>query len=322
MIFASGYNNNVGGGDGRGRLFVLDAATGTLLRTIDTGVGSATTPSGLAHIRAWVDKPEVDNTALRVYGGDNDGNLWRFDINGDVGAGGYDAQRSPRSGRQPATPSRSPLGPNSALVAGKAMVYVGTGRYLGVTDLSDSSEQTIYAIKDDLGTTDYGNPRSEGNFVEQTLTNDTCPAGATICAEGEAVRTGTSNAVNFATDSGWYIDLPEPYERANTDPQLALGTLVFTTNIVNPGACTRGWTQLHQLLRLPHRRAGLDCQRHVSAFLGEALATRPALVRLPNGKVVSLTRLSDDRTVTTQVPVGPASSATRRISWRELATEQ
>ena len=43
---------------------------------------------------------------------------------------------------------------------------------------------------------------------------------------------------------------------------------------------------------------------------------------IPNGKVISLTRLSDDRTVTKQVPVGLSASVTRRISWRELATEQ
>ena len=52
------------------------------------------------------------------------------------------------------------------------------------------------------------------------------------------------------------------------------------------------------------------------------LATRPTVVRLPTGKIVSITRLFDDSTAVRQVPVPPSTGATRRLSWRELATEQ
>jgi type IV pilus assembly protein PilY1 len=57
-------------------------------------------------------------------------------------------------------------------------------------------------------------------------------------------------------------------------------------------------------------------------LLGNALATRPTVVRLPTGKIVSITRLFDDSTAVRQVPVPPSTGATRRLSWRELATEQ
>jgi type IV pilus assembly protein PilY1 len=317
VIFASGYNN-VSPGDGHGRLYVVNAATGSLIRTIDTGVGDTTTPSGLAQIRAWVDRTEINNTSLRVYGGDNLGNVWRFDINNDIGAAGYDAQllatlQGPSGNLQPVT-ARPELG----LVSGNAVVYVGTGRYLGVTDLSDSSVQSLYAIKDTLGTASLGNPRAS-SFVQQTLTNSTCPTDATVCVPAQTVRLGTSNAVDFATNNGWYIDLPATRERANTDPQLALGTLVFTTNIVDPDACSVGGTSFINFF--DYRTGGpvTSSTGVVSAFLGNAIATRPTIVRLPNGKVISLTRLSDASTVVSPIPVGTVPGTTRRISWRELA---
>ena len=71
--------------------------------------------------------------------------------------------------------------PELGLVNGNAMVYVGTGRYLGVTDLSDRGQQTIYAIKDRLDSSNWGNPRTSGNFVQQTMTQSTCPTGSTVC---------------------------------------------------------------------------------------------------------------------------------------------
>jgi type IV pilus assembly protein PilY1 len=256
VVFASGYNN-VSPGDGLGRLYVVDAGTGTLIRSIATTAGSTTTPSGLAQIRGWVENSELDNTMLRVYGGDNLGNLWRFDINNNVGAPGYDAQRiatlkSATGGAQPIT-SRPELGQ----VGSYAMVFVGTGRYLGLSDLTDGSAQSIYGIKDKLNATDIGNPRTPANaFVQQTLTAGTCPSGSSACTAGETVRTnGTPQAVNLATNGGWYVDLPQTRERVNTDPQLALGTLVVNTNVIESGnVCTVGGE--HRRQRVAGRRSG------------------------------------------------------------------
>ena len=317
VIFASGYNN-VSPGDGRGRLYVVNAATGALIRSIDTGAGSTTTPSGMAQIRAWVDRTDVNNTTLRVYGGDNLGNLWRFDVNGDVGASGYDAQLlatlyNDSGNAQPMT-ARPELG----LVYGHAVVYVGTGRYLGVSDLTDDNQQTIYAIKDPLGSVGWGNPRTQGSFIEQTLSNGTCPANSTICDPSQQVRTATSNAVDFAANGGWYVDLPELTERADTDPQLVLGTLAFTTNILNTSACTTGGTSY--LNFLDYRTGGpVSTSGGVaSVLLGNAGATRVNAVGLSGGKVVGITQLKDGRVSTDDIPIEPPSGNTRRISWREL----
>jgi type IV pilus assembly protein PilY1 len=139
-----------------------------------------------------------------------------------------------------------------------------------------------------------------------------------VCAPSEQVRVGSSNAVNFATNGGWYIDLPETSERADTDPQLALGTLAFTTNVLNTSACTTGGTSY--LNFLDYRTGGpvSTSAGVVSVFLGNAGATRVNVVGLQGGKLVGITQLRDGRVRTNNIPASPPSGDTRRISWREL----
>lgn len=345
VLVTSGYNN-VNPGDGQGYLYVLDAETGGAALTnpstgqpqvaIGTGAGSAEAaitgvcdaapcPSGLAQIRAWVESTRYDNTAVKVYGGDLFGNVWRFDINDTFGATGYEAQllatlRGPTGAAQSVT-ARPELGK----VAGYSVVYVGTGRYLGASDLTNSEVQSIYAIKDDGGSSSSGNPRANTGptgFVQQSLTDATCAAGQTYCPAGMAIRTGTSNVVNFATQKGWFIDLPGTRERATTDPQLALGTLTFTTNILNPSACTVGGTSFVNFLDY---RTGAPVSTAtngmVSLKLGDALATRPVQLKFNDGTVRSLVRMSDNTWRTPPTPIPPNPAGTRRVSWRELAAQ-
>ena len=332
MLLTSGYNN-VSPGNGQGYLYVVNAATGALIRAIGTGVGSDTAPisgicatapcpSGLAQIRAWVDNTKYDNTIQRVYGGDLFGNVWRFDVNGDVGASGYDAQLLATlrgaGGNVQSLTARPELGK----VAGYAVVFVGTGRYLGASDLSNSEGQSIYAIKDSLGSTSLGNPRATGTtFVQQTLTAGACPAGASYCVQNTPIRTASSNPVNFATNNGWFVDLPGTRERANTDPQLGLGTLAVTTNLLNAGACTVGGTSYINFFDYRTGGAVSAANGMVSVFLGNALATRPVLIRLSNGGVRSVVNLSDGGQPAPPTPLSPSAGGTRRTSWRELVTE-
>lgn len=332
VLLTSGYNN-VSPGDGKGYLYVVDAATGALIRAIGTGVGSASAaiagvcatapcPSGLAQIRALVDNAKYDNTVQRVYGGDLYGNVWRFDVNGDVGASGYDAQLLATlrggSGNVQSVTARPEVGK----VAGFTVVFVGTGRYLGATDLSNSEVQSIYAIKDNLGATSLGNPRLGGTFVQQTLTEGTCPAGATFCALNSRIRTASSNGVNFATNNGWFVDLPGTRERANTDPQLSLGTLSITTNLLNPSACTVGGSSFINYFDYRTGGAVSTASGMASLFLGDALATRPVLLRFGSaGSVRSLVRMSDNTWRTPPTPIPPSPGGTRRTSWRELVSE-
>lgn len=296
-----------------------------------TGAVAGGTPSNLGHIRAWVDNATNDNTVQRVYGGDMFGNVWRFDVNGDIGAAGYDAQRlvtlytdATGTATQPIS-NRPELGEITVGSTKYPVVYIGTGRYLGTPDLTDLSQQTMYAIKDSMGSTSLGNPHDAASkFVQQVQTNTLCPTGTPthICRTGEIVRTTTNNAVDFSTRNGWYVDFPDPGERDNTDPVLQLGTLVFNTNVPNVSACTAGGYSYTWFLDYKTGGAVSSSTTGVSARrLGSALATRPTVVRLPNNTVVALTRLSDSSTTTSDVAIGSGATNTRRVSWRELISE-
>jgi type IV pilus assembly protein PilY1 len=332
VFLTSGYNNNASGQDGDGHLYVVNAGTGALIRDIATnGVGTTTTPSGLARINAWVDNTAVDNTTLRVYGGDLLGNMWRFDVNNIYGAAGYDAQKlvTVYANSAGTVPQPITVKPEIGLVNNTPIVYFGTGRFLGLTDLADTTQQSFYAVQDKLNATTLVTPRATSptasGFVQQTLTIGTCPANSppTICGAGQIVRTSTSNPVSFPTDNGWFVDLPDSGERDNTDPTLALGTLGFTTNVPATSACTAGGTSFRYLLDYATGAPVSTSTTHVSAIqLGSALATRAVFVRLPNNTVVQLTRMSDGTTLTTNVPIGGSASNLRRVSWRELITDQ
>jgi len=320
VMFGSGYNN-VSGGDGVGRLYVLNAETGAVVRTISTGTGDTGTPSGLAHIRGWVDSGNVDNTVQRVYGGDNLGNLWRFDVNNIIAPSGYDAVRLATLKAADGTAQPITSRPELGQVGSLAMVYVGTGRYLGTSDLTDASKQTIYAIKDTLGAVGIGDPRLPANkFVEQVLVNSTCPTGSTACSTGDIVRvTSAPKSVNFADNGGCFVDLPETRERVTTDPQLALGTLVVNSNVITSGdVCKVGGSSWANFFDYRTCAPPTTAKGVASVSLGNAVATRPALVKLPNGRVISVTRLSDNRTKTNTVPINADAKTTQRLSWRDL----
>lgn len=323
VLVTSGYNN-VSPGDGLGYLYVLNAQTGSKISTLSTSVGSTGSPSGLGQIRAWVDNPEGSNLVRRVYGGDLYGNVFRFDIDDNVAPAGNETTllatlKSAGGSAQPIT-SKPELG----LVNSYPVVYVGTGKYLGVTDLTDTSPQSIYAIRDKLLTTGAGNPRTEGTFIKQTLTATTCPAGTatTICTTGQSVRTSTNLSVDFASNGGWYVDLLDAGERINTDPQLALGTLLFTANVPNVSACTiGGYSFLYYFNYKTGGPVATSTTNVVGSALGNTLATRPVYVKLPNNKVIAITQLSDGTKRPDAPPISQNAGAVRRVSWRELNAE-
>ena len=323
VLITSGYNN-VSPGDGSGYLYVMDAQSGSKLTTLPTYTGSTSTPSGLAQIRTWVDSPDSSNVATRVYGGDLLGNVWRFDIDDNIAPAGKESTllatlKSATLNTQPIT-SKPELG----LVNSYPVVYFGTGKYLGVSDLTDTSSQSIYAIRDKLLPTGVGNPRTEGSFIKQTLTATTCPAGtaSSICSAGQAVRTSTNLAVDFSTNSGWYVDLLDAGERINNDPQLALGTLIFTANVPNVSACTiGGYSYLYYFNYKTGGPVATSTTNVTGAILGNTLATRPVFAKLPNNKVISITRLSDGSNTVSQPPISLNAGNVRRVSWRELNAE-
>lgn len=327
VLVSSGYNNTeqitvtadgkttTYTGDGKGHLFVLNARTGAVIRDIATDSGSTSAPSGLAAFSGYADNASADNTVTQVYGGDLNGNVWRFDLTG--AASGWNvstlAALVDSAGKAQPVTTAPELASIFEVNASYRFVYVGTGQYLGDSDVTTTATQTMYGLVDDLSASPTISPlRGEtGKLQQQTLTD---------AATG--FRTSTSNEVVLAGGSpkrGWYIDLPVSGERVSTDPQLALGSLVFTSNIPSGVPCVPGGSSYLNIL--DYRTGGaLDASvlGWSSKFLGEALASRPVLVQLPGGELRALIRLSSGETIAEGVPAPLAAPKVRRVSWREL----
>lgn len=299
VVVTSGYNNT--NGDGKGHLFMLNAATGALLVNIPTSVGSASDPSGLGPANAWIDA-QSDNTALRFYAGDQKGNLWRFDTEGLV---------EPRNSAlllanlsQPITtvPQLAQINDHGYIAN---VVYVGTGRLLGLSDVGDTSQQSIYAIKDNLGSTTISNIRS-------TMVSEPVRAGT----NGANSRAAGGNPVDWSTKNGWYVDLPDSGERINVDMLLQFNTLTAASNVPRAtSSCAdgeTGYTWIYYFDISNGTASALKIEGTLTVGLSSFL--------LENGRDGVIVNTSRKGSIAETRPTPPPSpAALKRSSWRELS---
>jgi type IV pilus assembly protein PilY1 len=319
VLLTSGYNN----ADGKGYLYMLDPITGAHRTGSSVLVASGCTGGhcGLAKISGWVDD-SANNSTTDVYGGDLDGNLWRIQV-GKRQSESVDPStpivtllaelRGSTVARQPVTTK-----PELGEFKDKRIVMVGTGKFLGKTDNTDKSLQTFYGVKDALVATGWGPVRDGGILVEQKLTEST--------RDGARVRSSTNNIVDWDSKAGWYVDLPDAGERVTGDPSLSLGTISFTSNVPTTTAtCSDTDGGYSFLYNLDFRTGGFVTGANIAAngqpvasqFLTNALATRPVVVKLPDGKLVAIITLSNGQKLTGEVPY-PKGFKGRRSSWREI----
>ena len=233
-VFGNGYNNTDNDGHasttGRAVLYIVRIDNGALIKKIDTRAGTTANPNGLG-TPAPVDV-NGDYIVDYIYAGDLLGNVWKFDVTSSnptqwasafgsaanpaplYTATGPGNVRQPITGRP--TVGRGPFGTD-------LMVYFGTGRYLGNPDISDTSQQTFYAIVD-RGETVSG----RNNLVEQSIT---------FTSGGYGVV--SDNAID-ETDDGWYIDYPDTGERTLGNPILRGGRIIFVTVVPDSNSCSEG----------------------------------------------------------------------------------
>ncbi|MGA0608737.1 pilus assembly protein [Caldimonas sp. KR1-144] len=212
VLIAEGYNG--ASNDGSSRVHVLDPWTGTP-KTTPLRIQSGTSGNpGLAHLSAM---GERDGTVRYVYGGDEHGNVWRFDLE-ELSSTAIAKLVAPSGARQPIT---APL--DLARINGERVVTVGTGRLLGVADfvgLAQPQIQSFYAFKDNGTTIDA--PRTQ--LVAKTLITDA----------GQIILSGP--AFDWQTNLGWYFDLPSG-QQAHTAPVIARGIVSFNANGMSTSNC-------------------------------------------------------------------------------------
>ena len=317
VLIASGYNNDAvtTGGDGQGHLFVLNARTGALIRDISTGAGTPIAPSGLAKISAYSANAIINNTTDFVYGGDVLGNVWRFDLTNLNPASWSVAKLAALvdgSGNPQAVTSEPQLSEITRNSISHRFVYVGTGIYLGDSDVPSTQTQSMYSLIDDLSAAPLITPL-RSNLQQQTLSD-----------VGGGKRQLSTIALNYATKRGWYVDLNlSAGERVNTDPQLASGALLFTTNIPSADKCVPGGSSYFYVVDYETGGVLTNTTQPLFSgiFLGNALASRPTLVQLPNGTIVAPIHLSDGTSPTEDTHIPPnGAGGSRRVFWKEVIT--
>jgi len=291
-LLTSGYNDSAR--DGKGRVFMLDAQSGALLQTFVADAGLTGLSTGLAQISA-INEP--DGYVRYAYGGDEHGNLWRFNLDETV-----DSKNTNRVAQLKAGASIQPItaAPELVFLGGERIILVGTGRLLGASDFDASGTQSFYAIKDGTELTDV-----RSSLVARSLV----AASAGIDLSGKSV--------DWATSRGWYFDLPAG-QQANTDPSAAFGGVAFTTNMARMTPCNES-----SAVYVVNISTGLkvDGNSAVMVPLINRMSSRIVLMTttgtLPTNRTVGDITTSDGKVVHHPI-VLPGTVLPRKNAWRQL----
>lgn len=252
-VFGNGYNNT---GTGYATLFILfieDGIDGTWGTNdyvkITTKVGSVTTPNGLASVNA-IDLTG-DGIVDSIYGGDLQGNMWKFDVS-DTNKNNWKVAYGTTATPDPlftacgdattaltCTNSRQPITTRPEVsfhpqYTDTVMVYFGTGKYLESSDTTSTQTQSFYGIWDKgaaLALADHS------SLLPQTITTTTISGTDYRIVSNTAVSWGTlATPVNL----GWYENFPDTGERHTGNPKLVNGVLFYNTFIPSTQMCDFG----------------------------------------------------------------------------------
>ena len=244
VVFGNGYEST----NQRAFLYVVNLETGALIKKIDTGVGSAGSPNGLAGPVLLADD---NRTITYAYAGDLRGNLWKFDLTGGVGS--WDSAFKDGATSKPLFQARYVSGgvevpqPITAPPEigkhpqGGYLVIFGTGKYFETGDAALTAKQSVYGIWDKEVANSY-----------ITVTDRTSLRKQEILAEpsvnGLNWRVVSRYPLNWASHRGWYVDLLQPPggtaqgERVVSVPLLRNSRAIFTTLIPSSLPCDAGGT--------------------------------------------------------------------------------
>lgn len=293
-IFSGGYNNTYDDDDdgtvtndsttGNAVLYVVNVATGALIKKFDTQMGTAQDPLGQNRPNGLATPSIVDydgdSVADAIYAGDLFGNVWKIDVSSNS-TSNWDFSYSAGSPSKPipiytacadtsnCNASRQPI-TSQVQVTGHPslpgyLVYFGTGQYFEVGDDSATGQvtQSFYGIWDKAEASLSAYNRA--SMLSQSITQEVSDFGFDL-------RITTDHTIDWSTHNGWYMDLINTYggntnnvgERQVTDAVIRNGRVIFATLVPSDDDCKGGGTswlmELDQYSgsRLPYSPFSLD----------------------------------------------------------------
>lgn len=319
VLLTSGYNNvpgvdGVNTGNGQGTMYIVNVKTGAIMKKISTGSGDTGTPSGFAKITAISDDPATDPEITYVYGGDNQGQLWRFDLT-DAG-GAVTTLKMADSGvmkpitTRPEVTLCAATNSSGELVAQRVVLF-GTGRLLDVPDTTNTDTQSLYLIRDKNLFVDVG---STTGMVQQTFSLQGSSSNINT-------YTVTNNPVDLATKTGWFANWSLNLgERMNLDPKVVSGVANVVTNMPSSSsACTVGGSSNVYSLNV------CNGNTPTGTVAGSTLSNTSAavgfiIIRLPKGELKMITTTAKGETLTKPLTELNSASA-HRVGWRRIKTD-
>tara|TARA_R110001583_G_scaffold184037_2_gene343062 strand:+ start:47905 stop:52164 length:4260 start_codon:yes stop_codon:yes gene_type:complete len=209
VVVGNGHNSV----NGHAVLYIFSLETGTLLKKLDTKVGSdngMATPTLLdADGNGKIDK---------IYAGDLKGNVWRFDVS-DTSSSNWKSYfiSSSTSLPEPLFTAKDSSGVPQPINAqltisvdsvksdvnyGKTFVLFGTGSYVYGSDPNDKQVQSWYGVIDD------GTKVTSRSYLQQRTISTSGSVG------GFGVRVFSEASSNdMSGKKGWYLDLKDPTAR-------------------------------------------------------------------------------------------------------------
>jgi len=285
--------NGYGSTNGKAKLFLFDLNSPSFVTTvIPTDPTDLTSDNGLS-TPVFLDI-DHDSVADVAYAGDLKGRLWKLTFDVVSGSLTVIATKIFDAGvDQPIT-----VAPDIAIhPTGGYLIYFGTGSLLSASDISNTDQQSVYAIWDK--NTEVLNDCT-GDLLCQTLSEATLPNGTT------ARYLATSNTPDWSIHNGWKVNLasqslPPTGERLLGRPQLRGGRLQFVSTIPNSTDAESWLIELDYLsggdsgsilfdldgdLDIDANdliTVGSDTKRAVAKKLGVGTLSQPALARISNG---------------------------------------
>lgn len=200
------FGNGPYGSSGRASLFVVDLATGQLLKKIDTDTATGNGLGGTRLVR------NAQGMIIGAYAGDLKGNVWRFDLSAS-------ARTSwPSAGQLLFTAKDSSNNPQAITASPGVvprtdkpgyMVIVGTGKLYDLNDQSSIQTQAAYGLWDTVpfgGSGTFSTIVGTSNLVQVsvTTTGSITTAGTEATTFFQAVP---ARAMDWdAGDRGWFLN--------------------------------------------------------------------------------------------------------------------